>query len=261
MTLDLASLVEGKVFAFLLIFCRIGAISMSLPGIGEAFVPERIRLQLALLISFILMPLLSPHMPAMPQNVAAVVEMIVVELGFGIFIGLITRILLGALEVAGMLISMQIGLSNAMILNPTMASQGSVPGGLLSMLGVLLIFESGLLSMLLQAFAQSYILFKPGMLWPVADMSQFFAHTVNDSFSLALQLVAPFMILGIVFQVTAGIMVKMIPQMQIFFVAAPLQIFFGLAVFAFAVVAIMNVWGRGFEELFLRLFNGGGTGI
>lgn len=258
MTFDLAGLLEGHLYAYLLIFCRVGAILMSMPGVGETFVPARTRLQIALLISLILLPFLRSSLPLMPTETFKVAEQLVAELGIGIFIGLIMRLLLGTLEVAGMLISMQIGLSNAMILNPTMASQGSITGAMLSLVGVIVIFESGLYEMLLRSLVESYTTFKPGLTLPIGDMTEFLSHIVSDGFSLALQLVAPFMILGIVFQFTAGLMVKMIPQMQIFFVIAPLQILFGLTIFAFAFATIMQVWARGYADLFSRLFTGGG---
>ncbi len=255
MTLDLASLVSGNVFAFLLIFCRIGCIFMLMPGVGDAYVPARVRLQLALFVSFILLPFLLPQLPAMPDSALRVSEYIVVEIGSGLFIGFIMRLLLSTLEVAGMLIALQIGLSNAMVLNPTIQSQGSITGTMLSMLGIVLLFESGLLDMTLKAFVQSYVVFKPGMFIAIGDMTHFISQSVNDSFSLALRLVAPFMILGIVFQLTGGLMVKMIPQMQIFFVLAPLQILFGLAIFAASIGTMMAVWGKGYEEIFMRIFN------
>lgn len=257
MSIDLSAFLEGKLYAFLLIFCRTGAILMSMPGIGETFVPARLRLQFALMLSLILMPFLAAHFPQMPASTVDVCEAIFKELMIGIFIGLIMRLLLSTLEVAGMLISMQIGLSNAMILNPTMASQGSITGAMLSLIGVLVIFETGLLDMLLGSLAQSYVTFPPHAPLPVGDMSAFVSHTVSESFNLALRLVAPFMILGIVFQLTAGLIVKMIPQMQIFFVMAPLQILFGLTIFAFAFSTILHFWARGFEELFGKLFTGG----
>ncbi len=255
MTIDLATLVSGHVFAFLLVFCRIGCIFMLMPGIGDTYVPARIRLQLALLVSLILLPLLLPRLPAMPDNTLRVCEFIILELGNGLFIGSIMRLLLSTLEVAGMLIALQIGLSNAMVMNPAFHSQGSIPGTLMGMLGIVLLFESGLLDMTLKAFVQSYAVFKPGMMFAMGDMTHFISQSVTDSFSLALRLVAPFMILGIVFQLTGGLMVKMIPQMQIFFVLAPMQILFGLAIFAASLGTMMNVWGKGYEELFMRLFN------
>jgi flagellar biosynthesis protein FliR len=254
MTIDLASLVSGQLFAYLLLFCRIGCIFMVMPGIGDMYVSARIRLQLALFTSFVLLPLLGPQLPPLPESTLRVAEYIVIEVGTGLFIGSIMRLLLSTLDVAGMIIGLQIGLSNATVLNPTLQSQGAITGILLTMLGVVLLFESGLLEMTLKGFVQSYAVFKPGVFMPIGDMTHFISQSVNDSFSLALRLVAPFMILGIVFQLTGGLMVKMIPQMQIFFVLAPLQIIFGLAVFAASIGTMMAVWGKGYEEYFMRLF-------
>lgn len=257
MTFDLGALIQGKLFAFLLIFCRVGALLMALPGIGETFMPQRIRLQLALLMSFILLPFLEPMLPAMPQSVAKISELIILELGSGLFIGLVLRMLTTTLETAGQLIALQIGLSSAQILNPTLASQGSLPSAMLSLLGLVVIFESGLLDMMLQSVVQSYHLFKPGVWWMIGDMTEFYSHTINESFALALRLIAPFMILGIVFQVTGGLMVKLIPQMQVFYVLAPLEILVGLVLFGLTLSVIMTLWAHGFEESFLRLFHGG----
>lgn len=256
MHLDLGALVSGNLFAYLLVFCRVGCIFMVMPGIGEAFVPARIRLQFALLVSFVLFPLLSPHLPVMPESALKAAEYILIEIGIGLFIGMIMRLLLSTLDIAGMFIALQIGLSNATVLNPTIQTQGSIPGAMLSMLGGIILFESGLLEMVLKAFAHSYEIFKPGTMLAIGDMTQFLSQTVNECFSLALRLVAPFMILGIVFQLTGGLLVKMIPQMQIFFVMMPLQILFGLAVFAAAIGTMLSVWSKGFESIFSSIFGG-----
>lgn len=257
MTFDLGALIENKLYAFMLIFCRVGAVITNMPGPGETFIPVRIRLQFALALSFILLPFLGPQFGPMPSSGAKVAEMIILEFGVGIFLGLIMRLLLLTLETAGQMIALQIGLSSATIFNPALATQASLPGALLSMLALVVLFETGLFEMMLRAITQSYVLFKPGQFWPIGDMTAFLSHTVNQSFVLALQLVAPFMILGIVFQVIGGLMVKMIPQMQIFFVSAPLQIIFGLAIFAFSIGSIITVWAKGYEDGVMRLFTGG----
>lgn len=259
MALDLGALLEGQLFAFLLIFCRVGGMFMVMPIFGESFVPQRLRLQLALAFSFILLPFLARQLPAMPAEPARLAEIIFAEITTGIFFGLVLRLLVSALEVAGMFISMQIGLSNAMILNPAMASQGSISGAMLSLLGLVVLFESNLGGDMLRALAGSYENFKPGILLPVGDMSQFISQTVTGSFSLAFKLAAPFIVLGIVFQVVSGVMVKMVPQMQIFFVAAPLQILLGLAMFAFTLTIMLNVWSDSFQEGLRGLFLSGTT--
>src|SRR5262249_17512268 len=115
----------------------------------------------------------------------------------------------------------------------------SISGAMLSLLGLVVLFESNLGGDMLRALAGSYEHFKPGVFLPVGDMSQFISQTVTGSFSLAFKLAAPFIVLGIVFQVVSGVMVKMVPQMQIFFVAAPLQILLGLAMFAFTLTVVL----------------------
>jgi flagellar biosynthetic protein FliR len=256
MTVDFKSLLEGHVFAFMLIFCRVGGMFMLMPGLGENFVPQRIRLQIALCFSFILLPFLVPSLPKMPEDVVKMTALIAAELTTGLFFGLVLRLLVSALDIAGMFISIQTGLSNAQILNPALASQGSVTGAMLSMLGLVLLFESPACNEMLRALAESYTNFKPGVFLPVGDMTQFISQTVTSSFSMALKIAAPFMVLGIVFQLAAGVMVKMVPQMQIFFVAAPLQILLGLAIMAFMLATMMGLWLQGFEQGMMQLFSG-----
>ncbi|HVY12761.1 MAG TPA: flagellar biosynthetic protein FliR, partial [Alphaproteobacteria bacterium] len=118
------------------------------------------------------------------------------------------------------------------------------------------LFESDMAGDMLRALAQSYNTFHAGAFLPVGDMSRFVGQTVTQVFSLSLQLAAPFMILGILFQVAAGVMVKMVPQMQIFFVAAPLQILLGLAIFAFMLGTMLSLWLNGFHEGMTNLFTG-----
>jgi flagellar biosynthetic protein FliR len=253
MSLDLATMLQGQVYAYLLIFCRIGAIFMAMPSIGETYVPQHIRLQFALMVSFILLPFLAPIFPSMPESPGKVAEMIATEFITGAFIGLCMRLILSTLEIAGMLISMQIGLSNAMIFNPAMASQGSLTGALMSLLGVVILMESGLFEMMMAALGRSYVVFKAGGVFPIGDMTEFISRTITGSLDLALRLVAPFMILGILFQLVAGVMVKMVPQMQIFFVAAPLQILLGLTMFALTIGGIMTFWAHGYEANLIRM--------
>jgi flagellar biosynthetic protein FliR len=257
MNLDLGALLQGQLFTFLFIFCRVGGMFMVMPLLGENFVPPRIRLQMALMFSFILTPFMVGHIPAMPESTPALAQLIFAELTTGIFFGLILRLLLSALEIAGMFASMQIGLSNAMIMNPAMASQGSIPGAMLSLLGLVVLFESDLAGDMLRALANSYHYFKPGVLLPVGDMSQFVSQTVTGTFSLAFKLAAPFMVLGIVFQLAAGLMVKMVPQMQIFFVAAPLQIILGLGIMAVTLATVLGVWSNEYREGMMHIFAAG----
>lgn len=229
-----------NLFAFLLIFARIGAAFMLLPGFGESYVQARYRLILALIMSGLLTPILAPILPSLPSDPMGLFFVLGGELLIGLFIGTVTRVLLSALETAGTLISMQLGLSNAQIFDPAEAAQGSIPSSLYGMLGIVLIFVTDLHHMLLRGLVDSYTLFTPGVLPSVGDFSEVMARTVAGSFRLAIEMASPFIVLGTLYFAALGIIARMVPQLQVLFVIQPLQIIAGLFIFAVVTVAGME---------------------
>jgi len=167
----LEELLPANLFAVMLIFARIGSALMLLPGFGEFYVMQRYRLLLALVLSALLTPVLAPALPPLPQGVAALVTAVGSEVAIGLFLGSIARILLSALDIAGTVVSLQLGLSSAQIFNPQVAQQGTLPSVFYGMLGVLLIFVTDLHHLLLRAMVDSYSVFTPGTLPPLGDFS------------------------------------------------------------------------------------------
>ena len=135
----LQTLIAGHLFAWLLVFTRVGSAFMVMPLFGDQFVPVRVRLLLALVISVIVTPALEDRVPPEPVSLMALFLLLGSEVMIGVFIGSLPRLMFSALEVAGMIIAMQTGLSNAFVFNPALASQGSLPGSMLSWLALLLI--------------------------------------------------------------------------------------------------------------------------
>jgi flagellar biosynthesis protein FliR len=229
----LTQLLPANLFAALLIFCRIGATMMLLPGFGEVYVPQRYRLLLALLMAGLLTPVIAPVLPPLPGSPARLGIIILGELVIGGFVGILARIFVSALETAGMMVSLQLGLSAATMFNP-LAEQGSspLPSALYGMLGVVLIFLTDLDHLLLRATVESYALFAPGALPPVGDLTDTVARFAAGAFLLAFEMAAPFIVIGLVFFAALGIIARMVPQLQVLFIAQPLQIVGGLVLFA-----------------------------
>jgi flagellar biosynthetic protein FliR len=236
----LAQLLPANLFAVLLIFARAGSALMLLPGFGDLYVPQRYRLLLALVFSALLAPALGDRLPSLPESPALLALIVGGEVGIGLFFGSVARILLGALETAGMIISYQVGLSAAQIFNPTAAVQTAVFGAFLTVLGVLVIFLTDTHHLLLRALVGSYGLFPAGQFPAVEDLSNAMARIVGTSFELAAELAAPFIVLGIIFYVALGLLARLMPQLQIFFVALPVQILGGLAVLALTLYAVLD---------------------
>lgn len=225
----LAALLPQTIFAFMLVFARLGAAMMVLPGIGENFVYARVRLGLALALSLLLLPLVQSTLPAMPGTPGQLAVLIVGETIYGLFIGGVARLTMTSLHVAGVVIAFQSGLAYAQSVDPTQGTQGALVGTLLTIIGLVLIFASGLHGVLLTALRDSYMLFPAGAPPPLGDLARLTTDLAASAFTLGLQIAAPFILYGIVFNVGLGLLQRLMPQMQLFFVAMPLQV--GLALF------------------------------
>jgi flagellar biosynthetic protein FliR len=243
-------------FLYLLMFSRIGAILMLMPALGEDMIPMRMRLSFALAFTLVLYPLLSPSLPAMPEDVMAIVGLIFHELAIGIMLGAIVRITVMATQVAGAIIAFQTGLSSAMAADPTQVGvQGAVFGSFLSFLGMVLIFATDLHHVALAATYDSYMVFPLDAPLMFDDAAQLAIRTVASAFSVGIQMSAPFIVFGLVFNLGAGILARLMPALQVYFLLMPANIFIGLALFAMLLVMMMG-WYLSHFEAHLAMWRG-----
>lgn len=238
-------------WAILLVFVRVGAAFMTLPAIGEAFVGTQWRLILAALVSFLVAQTLGNEVPPEPTNAVALAILLAQEAIVGFFIGGIARALMSTLENAGTMIAQQTGLSNATMFNPTMSSQGTLPGALMGWLGLLMLFATDMHHLLLSSVSDSYAVFRIGAPLPLEDMAWTVARVVQESFSIGMRMAAPFFVAGLVFSLALGLINKLAPQVQVFFVMLPAQVGLGLILFSLTLSAMMLFWMRFFEQTLL----------
>ncbi len=247
----LDQILPAEIFVIMLIFVRVGAATMLLPGYGEPFVSPRLRLLLALMVSLVVAPALSESLPKMPESATLLALLILGEAVIGVFIGTVARMFLAAMTTAGMLIGYMSSMANALTNDPSAAQQGSIAGSFLTLIALLTIMTLNLHHMLLMAVVDSYDLFIPGQVPPVADFSEMITRTVAETFLLAFQIAAPFVIVGLIFYLGLGLLGRLMPQMQVFFVAMPLQILLGLSVLFIALPVILRWFIDSFEDKML----------
>ena len=234
---------SGIVLTYLLVFARVGSMVMLLPAIGEMGVPSRVRLVLALAISFALTPQVQSSYPAvLPPSTMALVIMVIQEVTAGVLVGAMARIIMSSLQVAGYLIATQTGLAYAQTLDPTQNTQGAVLGNFMTLLGVTMIFLTNLHHMAIGAIAGSYRMLPPGGHLPTGDMAQLVIQLTSSSFALGFQLAAPFLVFGFALYAGLGVLAKLMPQMQIFFVAVPLNIMCGFLIMLALIGSLMRVF-------------------
>jgi flagellar biosynthesis protein FliR len=144
--------------------------------------------------------------------------------------------------VAGYLIATQTGLAYAQSFDPNMGAEGAVISTFFTLLGVVLIFATNLHHLAIGAIEGSYAMIPPGAALPTADMAELALRLVSGAFALGLQLAAPFIVFGFVVNAAIGLLARMMPQLQVFFVAMPVNILAGLFLLMLIIGSLMTVF-------------------
>lgn len=229
-------------WAAALLFARFGTMMMLMPGFGEAPVFPRLRLALALMTTICLAPLLGPLMPDAPTNVIAAAGMLTGEIMMGLIVGGAARMLMASLSTAGQILGLESGLSFAQTTDPTNAQVSQSIAVFLGMMGVALVFASDLHHEFLRGMVGTYQLFTPGHAVPIDDAAALAVRTMSDGFRVAFQIAAPLLVAGFLFRLGLGALSRLIPSIQVFFVALPLQTLGSFVIIALGLSAGMLVW-------------------
>jgi flagellar biosynthetic protein FliR len=234
------SLLPVLAAAFMLAFARVGAMVMLLPGLGETNIPVRIKIAIALLLTLIILPLHRADYHIDMGSMAALLVLMVYEILIGVVLGATARVTLAALQVAGAVIAQQLGLGFVTSVDPTQGQQGVVIGNFLTLLGITMLFATDSHHLVIAALNDSYSVFSPGEVVPSGDVAALATRAFSAAFRLGMQLAAPFLVFGLVFNVGLGVLARLMPQMQVYFVGVPLSIMTGFVIFGVVLAAMMG---------------------
>ncbi|PVB59911.1 flagellar biosynthetic protein FliR [Labrenzia sp. 011] len=238
------------VAAFMLMFARLGTMVMLLPALGESAIPMRFRLTIALALTLVLYPVAGPQYPAgLTEEPMRLLLLLGGELAIGFGIGLCAKLITSVLQIAGVIVANQSGMAFALgadIANE--GQQGALYGNFLSILGVTLVFVTDSHYLVIAALYDSFEIFPPGLVPPVGDFSRNATEMVAHVFSIAARVSAPFLVVGLVFYFGLGLLNKLMPQMQIFFIAMPVNIAIGLLMFMVLLTSMMMFYLEHFQQ-------------
>jgi flagellar biosynthetic protein FliR len=236
------SLLPALAATFMLVFARVGAMVMLLPGFGETNIPVRVKLGIALLLTLIILPLHRTAYQVDLSSMASLAVLMVHEIIIGIVLGATARVTLSALAVAGSVIAQQLGLGFVTAVDPTQGQQGLLIGNFLTILGITLLFATDSHHLVIAALNESYRIFSPGELMSSGDVAALATRAFAAAFKIGMQLSAPFLVFGLVFNIGLGVLARLMPAMQVYFVGVPLSIMVGFLIFALVLSAMMGTY-------------------
>ena len=251
----LGDILANEAFGYVLVSIRLTALVMLVPILGDRSVPQRVRVSLAMMVSFVVYSAIRNDLPPMPESLFALVTLFAREFLIGATMGLMMRFLMSAMHTAGTVISFQTGLAAARAFDPAQGQQSAVVAAFLNLIAITLILVTDLHHLMIKGMAFSFAKFPIGEELLMADFATNATLLVTSSFALGFQIASPFIVYGLVYNLGLGLLARMVPGFQVFFIGMPINILMGFVLFSLLLGSIMSMFLSKFEELLLAIIS------
>ncbi len=223
-----------KISIYILVFCRMAGMIAFNPLFSRKNIPSRVRMTLVVGITLLITPTL---VPALPENFTDFyfIWTMVKELLAGLALGVLFQMFYYLLFTAGDVVDLGFGLSMAKAFDPGTNIQVSMSGNIFQLLFVIYFFATNSHLLLIKLMASSYKLVGMGAVTFGADVGSFFMTLFSSTFLLAMQLALPYIAASFILEISMGILMKLIPQINVFSINFQFKVIFGvLLLFLFA---------------------------
>lgn len=235
-------------------FLRIGSCFLYMPAIGESTVSPMIRLILALMTTITIIPTIQDNLPIIKVLDSKAILLFGQELIIGLSIALTSRLFLSAIHVAGVTIGSMLGLSIAMLFDPSQQGQSNTVGLFLNVVITMLFLANNIHLIFIQAIADSYQVIGFADMKHYSSLISVVVQTIGKMWSIGLRIAGPFILINIVLMFGSGVLAKLMPQLQIFFVMVPVQILLGIIILLVGLSGITTWFVEQYVE-FLQYLN------
>ena len=225
----------GPVVVWALLLFRLGGLFLVAPVLSAAVVPMRVKTALVLLLSLLLLP---GGTGLAAEDLAFSPAVVVSELCVGLMLGLGAAVFVGAAEVAGDMMAVQMGLSGASIVDPLSRNQIPVLGQLLGLTALLLILAVDGHLYMVSALHRSFEVMPIGDTLRPEGLAANAVHVGSALFLLGVKFAGPVIGALMIGHVALGILARTVPQMNVLMMAFPLQIAIGLLVLGLTLPAV-----------------------
>ena len=218
-----------SVLVTFIVFCRIGACLMLVPGFSSVIVPPQVRLFVALVTTFALTPILIAILQPLTQNAApmTLALLICTELVVGSVIGLSGRVFFLALQTMATMMASSVGLSNipGTPIGDTDPAPALVP--LIMAAVTTLFFMTDQHWQVLRGLMNSYDVWQPGERLSGEMALNQIASRLSEAFVLTLRITSPFIVYSVIVNFAIGLVNKLTPAIPVYFISVPFVMFGG----------------------------------
>jgi flagellar biosynthetic protein FliR len=219
---------------WILVFLRVSALLAVFPLFSMQNVPVLVRIALGALVSFFIAPTLPPSTGA-STNLASLILLMAMEVGVGLLLGFVSRIIFYILEFAGNLIASEMGMNWGATLNPFSGGRSEAPGLMLFYLGAIIFLTLDLHHWMLLALQRSYEMLPIGGAHLGTALFADIVGRTNQLFLSGLLMAAPIIAVTFLINLVFSVIGRAVPQMNVFAESFSFRALAGLAVFGLTV--------------------------
>ena len=241
------------VFTVFAIFVRMSVFLFLVPTIGEVTISMRIRITLALGLTWLLVPILLPTFQGEVESLSSALALMGKESVFGLFLGLSFRLMIYILQISGNMIPQALSISQPLGQGLSTEPNTTV-SSMLMLVGTTLLITLDFHIVALGILHDSYTA------WPLGsrpDMESFAYRLTQQAlsiFRISLSLAFPFLLLNFIYNLLLGFVNRAMPQLLVSFVGMPAIIGLGLVVLAASAGTILVLWVAEFEDFSRGMF-------
>ncbi len=217
-----------------------------------------LRVFITVLLSFLVFLALGNTFDFVPPSGPETVFVIGGEVIVGIAMGYMVVVFFAVFMVAGEMVSRQAGLMFARVVDPTFGGQSNILGQFYMMLATVFYLTINGHHLLIRALMDSYTLIPPGFGLFEPELTGSLVRLTADALIISFKIVAPIMIILLIFNISLGLVAKTVPQIHIFILSLPVKILGSwllfMAMFPFLIRLFENLleWILGFMYQFMQ---------
>ena len=243
------NLLTLKLELFLVLFVRIIGMFVLFPLYGDQALPIQPKIGIALFLAYFAFPLAMKSDFALPTTLGAMAVALGGEILIGLMIGFIFQLLLGAIQLGGQFVGMQMGFALANVLDPANGEETPLIGKYQELIATMILFALGLDHFFFAGIAESFRVVPPlGIHLTPASVHVVLEQSVR-MWVVAVKIAAPITIALFATNISMGLMARAVPQMNIFMIGFPVTIGVGLLVLGLSLPMFARVVGGMFADL------------
>lgn len=246
---------QGTILALFVAFCRVGGCMMVLPGFSSARVPPQVRLFAAAGFSMATLPMVWDIIyPRVSTGTPfAYFTVILSETAIGVMYGMIARFFTLGLQFTGSILTQMIGFSAPPTPDVLEDSAENQMTNLISFGGLMVLFAMDFHHMVFKALLESYAQMPVGGDMHIQKLLITLTDTASATSMIMLRLSSPFIIYGLMFNISVGMINKLAQQIPIFFISTPYLIAGGMFMLYLSIAAMLKQFADAFPQIFLGL--------